>query len=265
MTKLLWNSASARFFEMGLDQGVLYTPDGLAVPWNGLVSIDEETSAEFGDPVYYDGQLIYQDALPGTFKASMSAFTFPDEFNQFSGFEEAQSGVLVGNQPVEKKFGLSWRTMVGNGDNVADYKIHVLYGVVAVPSTVSRETMNDESEPLLFTWDLRAVPSPVPGYRPTSHVVIDSRHIDKYRLESVERYLYGGDGAAPHPLGTVADLLSYVDNDVLIRITDNGDGTWTAEGPDDLVKSLGQEWFQITSPDATYISPTTYTISTTEY
>lgn len=41
MPGLVWDRVGDRTYESGLDRGVLYLPDGSAVPWNGLTSIVE--------------------------------------------------------------------------------------------------------------------------------------------------------------------------------------------------------------------------------
>lgn len=265
MSRLQWNSVTARFFEAGLDRGVLFAPDGSVVPWNGLISINETSSSEFGAPVYLDGRLVYQDQLPGNYTATLTAFTFPDEFLEVTGMEEAKDGVFLGQQLTGNTFGLSWRTIIGNGgeSNVA-YKLHILFNATAIPVAIARKTLTDEVDPINFSWEIHATPMDVAGFRPTAYVVIDSRKIDKRRLESIERRLYGGVNSEA-TLGTLAELMGYIENDVLIRITDNGDGTWTAEGPDELITTYGTDWFRIADVNATNINSTTYTITTTEY
>ena len=43
MTELIWGETKDRIIETGIDRGVLYI-DGFAYPWNGLVSIKEDSN-----------------------------------------------------------------------------------------------------------------------------------------------------------------------------------------------------------------------------
>ncbi len=42
MPAIVWDNIGDRFYESGLDRGVLYLSDGSGVPWNGLISIIEK-------------------------------------------------------------------------------------------------------------------------------------------------------------------------------------------------------------------------------
>ncbi len=79
MPRLVWDKIGDRFYETGLDKGVLYLSDGSAVPWNGLTSVVENTGKE-STPVYYDGTKVNDIIVLGDFSASMRAFTYPEEF-----------------------------------------------------------------------------------------------------------------------------------------------------------------------------------------
>ncbi len=57
MPGIVWDKVGDRVYETGLEKGVLYLPDGSAVPWNGLTSIIEQFDKN-SSPVYYDGMKI---------------------------------------------------------------------------------------------------------------------------------------------------------------------------------------------------------------
>lgn len=265
MTRIEWDKVSDRVFETGLDHGVLYTAGGSVIPWNGLVSIAETPSDEKGTPVYLDGRLVNQDQIQNAFTGTLTAFTYPEEFQTLSGLQEFIPGFFVeGQEP--KEFGLSWRTMIGNGSNAkAGYKIHILYHVTATPSNVTWSSTASDVNTQQFSWDLSTIPEEIPGFAPSSYVVLDSTKMDPYVLESIEDRLYGENVRDAFPLGSLKDMFEYIANGVLIRITDNGDGTWSASGPSSLIQQIGDDWFQISGADVTYLTPDEYTISTTEY
>jgi hypothetical protein len=58
----------------------------------------------------------------------------------------------------------------------------------------------------------------------------------------------------------IFDLLTFGDT---IIITDNGDGTWQAEGSYENIYMIGDEIFQIDNVNATLHGDGTYTISST--
>ena len=65
--------------ETGIDRGVLYLREGGAVPWNGLISVAETKSSREVKSYYLDGVKYLDHHVPGSYAASLSAFTYPDE------------------------------------------------------------------------------------------------------------------------------------------------------------------------------------------
>ncbi len=51
MAVLTWDGIGQKFYETGLDRGVLYQEDGVGVPWNGLTAVDEKFTATAPTPV----------------------------------------------------------------------------------------------------------------------------------------------------------------------------------------------------------------------
>jgi hypothetical protein len=194
MTKLVWDQVGERLYETGVDRGVLYLSDGSAVPWNGLTSVNETAGDDVTTPVYFDG-VKYQDVQStGDFAATLTAFTYPDEFLEYEGVVDLGNGVFVDGQN-SKVFGLSYRTMVANDVNGIDhgYKIHILYNLTATSSAVSYNTMSSVAEPIPFSWTLAGVPEDVDNFRPTAHVIFDSRVLNVGLLKAIEDLLYGRD------------------------------------------------------------------------
>jgi hypothetical protein len=73
----------------------------------------------------------------------------------------------------------------------------------------------------------------------------------------------GSTTSAPAKLPPMADIIALLNTWVLITITDNGDGTWTADGPDDLINMTGPTTFQIAGANAVMLDANTYEISST--
>lgn len=264
MPRLIWNESGTRFYESGVDRGVLYLPNGSGVPWNGLTSVDE-SGTDATEPVHFDGVKTVDIPLIGEYEGTLQAYTYPDEFLEFEGIASQGNGLYVDNQ-ASMRFGLSYRTQVGNDIDGADhgYKIHIVYNLMAVPASPSYQTLSEQQSATDFSWSIAAVPEWVSGYRPTAHVVLDSRDLNPFLLRDLERILYG-DANVNASLPPLSELVDFVSNWSLIEITDNGDGTWTAEGPDELVTMTDATTFEIDQVVATYLNNDTYEVSTTKF
>lgn len=208
MAKLVWDKTGERFYETGVDQGVLYllgeggTYDK-GVPWNGLVSVSESPSGAESNPQYADNIKYLNLISAEEFSATVEAFTYPAEFGECDGSAEPTPGVSIGQQN-RKMFGMCYRTKIGNDTDGQDhgYKLHLIYGAQAAPSEKSYQTVNDSPEPITFSWEITTTPVNVTGYKPTASLVIDSTKVDKMKLAELEKKLYGDDssGTASLPL-----------------------------------------------------------------
>jgi hypothetical protein len=265
-TTVLWDQPGERVYETGVDRGVLYLPNEGAVPWNGLISVTEKASGGNGTPLYHDG-VKYGDALVATdFEATLRAYTYPDEFMELEGTVNAGNGLFVTGQKPQR-FGLSYRTKIGNDDEGIDYgyKIHILYNLLAFPSQKSFNTQNAQGSAMEFEWTLTSVPGNLQGYRATSHIILDSRHMGSLLIADIENTLYG-DGIVVPRLPEISTLVSFIAGWVIIRIIDHNDGTWTAEGPDEFITMLDATTFEIgPNANAEYLDADTYVISDTTY
>lgn len=262
MPSVVWDQPGERSYEAGLDHGVLYFPDGGAVPWNGLTAVEEQSST-LTEPVYFDGVKFSDIVTYGNYEATIRAFTYPEEFLEYEGILEEQDGLYVANQSV-KTFNLSYRTMTYGEEG---YKIHLLWNLTAVPSTKIYETLSLEVTPTEFEWTITSVPEPVEGYRPTSHIILDSRRLDQYLLADIETILYGdpNDELRIPQMPTLRGFISYVRKWDRLIIIDNGDGTWTASvNTEGILTMLDETTFEITSDTATYLDADTYTITSSE-
>ncbi len=263
MTRLKWSQLSDRRFETGLDRGVLYLNDGSSVAWNGLISVDED-GGENAVAYYIDGRPFVFLPKPKEFAATIKAFTYPDEFGRVFGEVEAADGMYLDSQ-MGDTFGLSYRTTIGDAatGGISGYKLHLIYNVFVTTNTnKAYETMGASINPTSFSWVVQAVPTEVPGYRATAHITIDTRHVDPTKLRNLEAMLYGtgnSEGFLPPP-AEILDMLSFGD---AIIITDNGDGTWTAEGSYKNIYLIGDGIFEIANVTATQYPDGTYTISST--
>jgi hypothetical protein len=110
---LTWGKPNERYFEHGLDRGVLYI-DAKSIPWNGLVSFDEGSEAASPTIMYRDGVVYLADMDATDFSGKMSCIYFPRAFNKAIGIPEVTDGFHVDNQKPQR-FDLSYRSLVGSG------------------------------------------------------------------------------------------------------------------------------------------------------
>lgn len=203
MAKLQWDKTGEHFYETGVDHGVLYPMnDGgqtyaTGVAWNGLTAVTEspegaEVSAIYADNIKYLNLMSAED-----FKATIEAYTYPEEFEQCDGSASLAQGVKIGQQ-ARKAFGFCYRTKVGNDLNPElGYKIHIIYGATAAPTERAYETVNDSPEAITFSWEVSTIPVEVTGFKPTAHVEIDSTKVEPAKLAKIEAKLYGSETEEP--------------------------------------------------------------------
>jgi len=262
VARLTWSKIEDRQFETGLDRGVLYPKNGSAVPWNGLTGVEEE-GGESSEAYYIDGRPFLFLPKPKEFSATLTAYTYPEEFSEIMGVAEAEAGMYLDSQ-MGDMFDLSYRTLIANSvdETGFGYKIHLIYNATVAPPGSSYETLSDDVNPSEFSWEIAAVPVPIEGFRPTAHVMIDTRHADADKLSEFEALLYGDDNnpaSIPDP-STILEILGYGDS---IEITDNEDGTWTAVGSLHNVHIIGDDIFEINNVTATDHGDGTYDVSST--
>lgn len=198
MAALTWDAIGERFYETGVDRGVLYLPDETGVydtgyAWNGLVTVTESPSGAESNAQYADNIKYLNLVSAEEFTATLEAFTYPDEFGQCDGTAVAAPGVVLGQQS-RKTFGLCYRSLKGNDLQGTDlgYKLHLVYGCLAAPSEKAFSTVNDSPEAITFSWEISTTPAPVsPPFKPTALIVVDSTTVAPADLTALEAILYG--------------------------------------------------------------------------
>lgn len=197
MAKLVWDEVGSRFFETGVKNGVLFVQNdeggyNNGVVWNGLTAVTESPSGAEETPLYADDIKYVVFYSNEEFKATVEAYTYPEEFEQCDGSASLGKGISVGQQ-ARRSFGLVYKTAVGNDIQGQDfgYKIHIIYGCKAAPSEKAFATVNDSPEAVTFSWEISTVPVNVDGLKPTATVVIDSTKCDAEHLAAIEAKLFG--------------------------------------------------------------------------
>jgi hypothetical protein len=260
--RINWDAVGERFYEAGIDRGVLYTQGNDGVPWSGLISVAEKPSGGSAVSYYIDGQKYLNVSSDEEYSATITAYTYPEEFEVCDGTARADTGLFVSHQR-RQPFSFAYRTMIGNDtDPESAYKIHIVYNALAAPSDRDFASMSDSPSTANFGWVITTTPPAMPGFRPSSHLVIDTRIAHPGAISDVEDILYGTDTTSAR-IPDLAELITVFDTNALFIVVDNGDGTWTATAPDDLdaIIFTDDDTFTITWPSAVPISDTEYTLS----
>ena len=205
MSQLVWDKQGEKLYETGVSKGIFYPFDSTTnaytkgIAWNGLTNVSENPEGGEPNPFYADNKKYLNIFSVEEFKASITAYMYPDEFAECDGSKTAVKGVKIGQQK-RKTFGLSYRTEIGSDTDGTKhgYKIHFVYGCTVTPSSKEYGTINDSPEPIEFSWDLDSIPVPVtkiPDCDDTSSVVVDSTdyttEAEKALLKAFENYIYG--------------------------------------------------------------------------
>lgn len=207
MPRLSWSATGERFYETGVDQGVLYVGTQAGIAWSGLISVSESPTGGEAKPYYLDGIKFLNISSAEEFEATIEAFSSPPEFGPCDGISSVRNGLFVTQQP-RKPFSLSYRTKIGNDVEGSDhgYKIHLVYNALAAPSDRNNQTIGDSAEPSTLSWHITTLPPTSTGYKPTAHMVVDSRFTEDAVLASVEDILYGNDAGVAR-LPTQSELM----------------------------------------------------------
>lgn len=229
MSKLTWDEVGKRYFETGISKGVLYLLKygrySLGVAWNGLTAVNEGTSGAEVSPLYADN-IKYLNLLSNEdFKATVEAYSYPEDFTDCLGEKEIARGVIIGQQR-RTHFGFCYRTTSGNDVEGTDfgYKLHIVFDCIASPSDKNYQTINDSPDAITYSWEVSTTPIEIEGYKPTAVLTLDSgkfRSDGKYNvLRHIEDILYGTDTTDPKFI-TVPEILEIEELEIYVRDSDN--------------------------------------------
>lgn len=216
---LSWDGSGDRLYETGVDHVVLYpinnsneyTP---GVAWNGVTSIAENPSGAEPTKLYADNiQYLTMYSLE-EYGLTVGCYTYPDEFDACNGIASLGDSVVgaIAGQQARAKFGLCYRTRIGNdtkGDSYG-YKLHLVYGCSAKPSSKTHNTVNNSPEAEQMSFEITSDPivastSSSEKLRPLCYIEIDSTKfttVDQQALlAALEKKLYGDPEASSQSSG----------------------------------------------------------------
>lgn len=264
MAKLEWDKSGERIYETGVSNGVLYLLDNAGaysqgVVWNGLTNVSESPEGAEATALYADNIKYLNLMSTEEFKATVEAYTYPDEFGTCNGELELADGVSIGQQK-RKTFGMSYKTKVGNDvDSDLGYKIHLIYGALAAPSEKAYATINDSPEAITFSWELSTTPVAVTGAKPTASLVIDSTKTTAEKMAAIEAILYGSENTEAR-LPLPDEVLSIMNGKEVSSIAVTTAPTKTSYTAGETFDATGMV-VTATYTDATTAAVTNYTFS----
>jgi hypothetical protein len=235
MARLIWDSN----YEVGVDRGVYYPKNAPGESWNGLVAVTETPESEERSR-YLEGMKIQSYRQIEEFSGSIEAFTYPESLED-----------TFAKHQRRRSFGMSYRVMTKDS-----YKIHLIYNVMLSPSDASYV----QEDPGTFKWDFTTSPMPVPDAKPSAHLVVEVDTAYTWVIDALENMLYGSDTTGAY-LPSPAEVYKLFDDNAILRVVDNGDGSFTVTGPAEAITMLDATTFEITWPSAVYISSSEYTLS----
>ena len=228
MSRLVWDQDGERTYETGVESGVLYPksddgtyPKGYA--WNGLTGVSEAPSGAEETPIYADNIKYLSLTSVEEFGATITAYTYPAEFEQCDGSADIAPGVTVGQQD-RIPFGLAYKTQIGNDTkgNNHGYKLHLVYGAKAKPSSKDYKSINGDPEAIELSWEISTTPIKVPGFKPTAILTIDSTKVNGTKLAKLEDILFGSetsDARLPLPAEIIEIMKDEADPALTITVT----------------------------------------------
>lgn len=209
MAAIVWDKIGERYYETGVDRGVLYTYDNdtnaynNGVAWNGLTTVNATPSGAEPSPMYADNIKYANPLSAEEFGGTIEAFTYPVEFEKCDG-SFTVGGVNIGQQ-ARQQFGFAWRSKIGSDTegNNAGSKIHIAYNALAQPSEKGYTTINDSPEAMTLSWTFSTTPLAFPAEKnpdnlaPTSYISIDSREVSPAAFTQLTEALWGATATEP--------------------------------------------------------------------
>lgn len=199
MSKMTWHGIGKREIESGVSEVALFQlgTNGYetGVAWNGVTAINENPSGADVTDLYADNIKYASMRAAEKFGFTIEAYTYPPEWAECDGSQEAEDGVFLGQQS-RKAFGLVYKSQIGDAEHPGmdkGFKLHIIYNSTASPSGRGYTTINENPDAISFSWEANSTPVAVTGFKPTCEITIDSTKANKTKLDALIETIYGRD------------------------------------------------------------------------
>lgn len=200
MARLQWGRTGERFYETGTDRGVLFKQDDngeslAGVAWTGLASVNQSPEGAEPTNLYADNGKYITLRSAEDFNFTIEAYQYPKEFAECDGSAEVIPGVFLGQQ-ARVPFNFAYRTVKGNDTqkNNLGHKLHLIWNATAAPSERAYETINDDPDAILFSWECETVPQDVTVEdleTSAAYLSIDSTIVTAAQWKTITDTIYG--------------------------------------------------------------------------
>lgn len=242
MAKIKFDEVGKRLYETGVEQVVLFPmgADGAyatGVGWNGVTSIEESPEGGEETKLWADNIAYLSLRSKEQFKATINAYTYPDEWAECDGSKAVIKGFIAGQQ-TRKPFGLAYITRIGNDTEFEDhgFKLNIIYNCTASVSSKSHNTINDSPEATEMSWEISSnaiesglVDSLGNKLKDLSTITLVSTDFTetatKAKFDSVINKIYGTDPTTQGGTGTDPELPSPSEIYTLLTATANANRT----------------------------------------
>lgn len=214
MSRITWDEIGQRFYTTGVDHVTLYVQnaDGAiinksryqaGVPFNGVSAIEESPSGAESTAIYADNIKYLDLTSKEDYGCSITAYSSPEEFDVCDGTVSPAPGLKIGQQ-TRRRFGLVYRTNIGNDTEGNDYgyAYHLVYNCKAAVSSKSHNTINDSPEATELSWEISTTDVNIDGYKPSAKLTIYTKQLTDAILKDLEDTLFGSetsDARLPEP------------------------------------------------------------------
>lgn len=199
MSKLIFDRQGERKYKTGVERGVLFVTndDGSykkGVAFNGLINFNHSPEGAEENEFYADNMKYLVIRSAENFKASLTTYYTPEEFDECDGTKTLVPGVKIKGQS-RRTFGFAYISKIGNDILGNDYSevLHLIYGLSCSPSEEEHNTVNESPEPAELSYDLSSTPIPMEGYKPISLIEFDKSQVKTEQWTQLINITYGTD------------------------------------------------------------------------
>lgn len=277
--RMTWDQDGERYFEAGIKDVALYLAAGkndtklqnsdylAGVNFNGVTKVGEAPEGADETELWADNIKYGSFRAAEKFGGSIEAYQYPPEFGQCNG--ERKIGKMTITQQSRRAFGLVYKSTIGDDVEGFErgYKLHLVYKATCSPSSRDHETINDSPDAETLSWDFETTPTAVGTiggveYKPTSHIVLDSRDFENdganSALKIIEDAVYGTASTDPYLPTPQAVYALLTGESGTYNVTLNTAGGTISTGHNVTSYTTGTA---VDLPASTYVTKTGYTFA----